>query len=71
MSFFVLQFIDGSQDLSYLIFFGFPLEILDESMINGREPMVSGEVGRKALEIILVGYEASRTGTTVYRNKHI
>jgi predicted dehydrogenase len=30
-----------------------------------REPLVNGEEGRRALEIVLAVYESSRTGKTV------
>lgn len=35
------------------------------AVITGREPAVSGEEGRKALEIVLAIYESSRTGQPV------
>ncbi len=38
-----------------------------ECVISGKEPFVTGEMGKKALETILLGYEASSTGRTVYR----
>ena len=40
-----------------------------ECILEGKEPFVTGEMGRKALEVILLGYEASSTGRTVYREK--
>jgi predicted dehydrogenase len=40
-----------------------------ECVINDSEPLITGEDGRRALEIILLGYEASRTGKTAYRDK--
>lgn len=40
-----------------------------DCIINDKEPLTTGENGKKALEIILLGYEASRTGRIVYRNK--
>jgi len=39
-----------------------------DCIIHDQEPLMSGEVGKKALEIIMLGYEASRTGKTMYRN---
>ncbi|HEY9161575.1 MAG TPA: Gfo/Idh/MocA family oxidoreductase [Desulfomonilia bacterium] len=41
-----------------------------ECVSEGREPFVTGEFGKKALEVILLGYEASETGRTIYRNKN-
>lgn len=38
-------------------------------LVNDAEPFMTGEEGRKALEIILLGYEASRTGKIMYRKK--
>jgi UDP-N-acetylglucosamine 3-dehydrogenase len=40
-----------------------------ECVSQGKEPFVTGEMGKKALEVILLGYEASSTGRTVYRKK--
>ena len=39
-----------------------------DCILHDREPWVTGENGRKALEVVLLGYEASRTGRTVYRD---
>ena len=40
-----------------------------ECIVNDTEPLMSGEDGRRALEIIVLGYEASKTEKTVHRNK--
>jgi predicted dehydrogenase len=39
-----------------------------ECIRHGRQPWFSGEQARRALEVVLMGYEASRTGVTVYRH---
>ncbi|MCD6570267.1 MAG: Gfo/Idh/MocA family oxidoreductase [Deltaproteobacteria bacterium] len=40
-----------------------------ECIINDTKPLMTGEDGKKALEIILLGYKASRTGKIMYRDK--
>ena len=41
-----------------------------ECVTLGKEPFVTGEMGKKALEVILLGYEAAESGRTVYRKKN-
>ncbi len=38
-----------------------------DCVINNKEPEMSGEDGKKALEIVLLGYESAKSGKRIYR----
>ncbi|NIA06466.1 MAG: Gfo/Idh/MocA family oxidoreductase [Actinobacteria bacterium] len=56
---------DSSAEPSGLMFSKGAVDDLVDAIVNDREPMISGEEGRKSLEIVLALYESARTGKIV------
>lgn len=41
------------------------IQDMAEAVLEGRQPMITGEEAKKALDIVLAIYESSRTGREV------